>query len=133
MHDAKDDETSGEQVENPLHKDVRALFRPADSRAIAFRVAILQAFAQVGDSKALPVVERLAKGETKTEGEKRIQEAAQACMPALQLRADCAGHSRTLLCAANAAASHEDTLLRPAGGQQKAEPEKLLRPSQRDP
>ena len=119
-------------VENPLHKDVRALFQPADSRAIAFRVAILQAFEQVGDSKALPVV-RLAKVKRKTEGEKRIQEAAQACMPALQLRADCEGRSRTLLRAANAAASHEDTLLRPAGGQQKAEPEKLLRPSQREP
>lgn len=119
-------------VDNPLHKDVRALFRPADTRAIAFRVAILQAFEQVGDSNALAVVERLARGETKTAGESLIREAALACLPALQMRTQCEDRSRTLLRAAGAEANHEVALLRPVDGQHEVEPEKLLRSSQQD-
>jgi hypothetical protein len=119
-------------IENPLHKDVRRLFRPADSRAIAFRVAILQAFAQVGDSKTLPFVERLAKGEARTEGEKRLQEAAQDCLPALQLRVKLESHSRTLLRAAHALTGTE-TLLRPATGRPDTDPQSLLRPGPQEP
>src|SRR5205085_7757478 len=59
----------GIYVENPLYKDLQNLFRPNSDLAVDLRVAILQAFAQIGDSKALPVVERLARGEARTTGE----------------------------------------------------------------
>lgn len=116
-------------VENPLFKDVRDLFRPAKNREIDIRVAILQAFEQVGDSKALSVVERLAKRDVKTVGEKRIQEAAKQCLPALQLRAEEQRSSQTLLRAADVSSRATDTLLRAATGMQEAQSEQLLRPS----
>jgi hypothetical protein len=117
-------------VENPLYKDIRGLFRPANNKAVDFRVAIRQAFAQVGDSKALGVVERLATREAKTEGERRIQEAAEACLPALQTRADLERSSQTLLRASMPSSDASDTLLRPATGTQDSAPEQLLRASE---
>jgi hypothetical protein len=117
-------------VENPFYKDFRDLFRPANNRAVAFRVAILRAFEQVGDSKALAVVERLAKREAKTEGEKRIQEAAEACLPALQYRAEQERSSQTLLRAAMPSSAASETLLRAAAGTQDTAPEQLLRASE---
>ncbi len=116
-------------VENPLFKDVRYLFQPARNSAIDIRIAILQAFEQVGDSKALSVVERLAKREAGSAGEKRIQEAANQCLPALQLRTEEQRSSQTLLRAADASSAATDTLLRATTGTQDVQTEQLLRPS----
>ena len=97
-------------------------------RAIAFRVAILQAFAQVGDSSALPLVERLAHGEATTRGQRAIQEAARQCLPALMLRAEQERNGQTLLRAANAADAEGETLLRAAKGARETRHDQLLRP-----
>jgi len=101
-------------VESPLHKDIRALFRPADSRAIDFRVAILRALEKVGDSKAIPIVRQLATRKPGTPGERRIREAAITCLSALELRAEQLRSRRTLLRASHPNAAAPDTLLRPA-------------------
>lgn len=114
------------RVENPLYKDVSELFRPSRNTAVDLRVATLRAFEQVGDSKALPVVERLAKEEVKSPGEKLIRDVARACLPALQQRVDQERQSKTLLRAADTTMSESDTLVRPAGSQTVAET--LLRP-----
>ena len=116
-------------VENPLFKDVRYLFQPARNSAIDIRIAILQAFEQVGDNKALSVVERLAKREAGSAGEKRIQEAARQCLPALQLRTEEQRSSQTLLRAVDASTAGTDILLQAATGTQDVQPEQLLRPS----
>jgi len=114
-------------VESPLHKDIRALFRPADQRSIDLRVAILQAFEQIGDSKVLPVVTQLVSRKPGTIGERRIHEAAVSCLAALQLRQEQARSSQTLLRASHLAPAASDTLLRPAEGSQETSSAELLR------
>lgn len=119
-------------LESPINKPLRALHQPANERSVAFRIAILRAFAQVGDRKALRFVERVAKNDPKSEGERRVQDAALACLPALRRRAEQEGQRQTLLRPAQSASNEEDTLLRPASGGQDTAPETLLRPSQPD-
>ncbi len=119
-------------LENPLYKDARSFLRPATEKQIAFRVAILQAFKQVGDSSAFPFVERLAKREAKTTGEKRVKEAAEVCLPVLRLRAKQERPGRTLLRAADGTMADENKLLRPVAGARESDSEMLLRPGQRD-
>jgi hypothetical protein len=116
-------------VESPLYKDIRTLFRPAHNDKIDFHVAILKALEQVGDSKALPVVEKLAKGNPKTEGEQRIKEAAQNCLLFLQQRVQQQVYSQTLLRPAGIGPDDAETLLRPAEGAPETDHETLLRPS----
>lgn len=116
-------------IENPLYKDVRDLFRPAKNQAIEIRVSILQALEQVGDSKAIPFVAPLAKQEAKTDGERRIKEAAQECLPALKLRAEQQQTIQTLLRASQPSDALPDTLLRAAAGHQDTPSEQLVRAS----
>lgn len=114
-------------------EDPRPAIKVAYTRAISFRVAIFQAFAQVGDSAALPIVERLAQGEAKTVEQKRIQAEAQACLPPLKLRIVQMRNPQTLLRAASASDTGAETLLRAAKGGQETNPVQLLRPSQPNP
>jgi hypothetical protein len=79
-------------VDNALYKDVTAILGPAslskaaNKRAVDLRVAILRAFQQVGDSRGLPVVEKLATGRAKTPGHETVRNAAQDCLPYLRER-----------------------------------------------
>jgi hypothetical protein len=94
-------------------------------------LAILKAYEQVGDGSALPFVERLASG--RSAGVSReVREAAQACLPFLQERAERERASRELLRAASASDTPSDVLLRPAGGTIEADPQQLLRASASD-
>ncbi|MCW3055026.1 MAG: hypothetical protein JWN14_4196 [Chthonomonadales bacterium] len=108
--------------------NLRPLSPAAYQREVAFRVAILQAFAQVGDSRALAVVERLVQGEAKTEELRQVQAAAQACLPSLILRCEQIRSHKTLLRAADASDTGAETLLRAAQGTRETPPEQLLRP-----
>ncbi len=118
------------RVENPLYKDVLGVFRPARGKPVTLRVAILQALEQVGDAAALPVVQALADGPARTQGEKAIREAALQCLPALQQRAEEErAHGRLLR---PAAAPEAETLLRAAGGAPGGEAEVLLRAADGD-
>jgi hypothetical protein len=65
-------------------------------------LAILTALEQVGDEKAMPYVEKLAAGRTRSSWEKRIQAAAEVCLPYLKQRVEEARSRQTLLRAAPA-------------------------------
>lgn len=93
-----------------------------------YLVAVLKALEQVGDSSALPVVERLATGKLKTADPKRVQAAARACLPYLQTRCQQQQASDTLLRASGVFETPPDVLLRPAHGVLTAEGAELLRP-----
>jgi hypothetical protein len=102
--------------------------QPSLERKVEMRIAILKAFAQVGDSSTLPIVQRLVHGEAKTTAKQRIQTEAQACLTALELRIEQARNPQTLLRASNAFDASAETLLRAAKGGQVTAPEQLLRP-----
>ena len=97
-------------------------------REIEFRVAALQAFTQVGDSRMISGVAQLVQGKARTQGEERIQEAARICLAALRERAGQRYSNQTLLRPAGAAEMGAEILLRPATGAPKTPSEQLLRP-----
>jgi hypothetical protein len=99
-------------------------------REAAFRIAILHAFARIGDSAALTAVEALTRGDAYTAEEIRIQEAAQACLPLLQMRAEQARSNQTLLRPSSASDPAGETLLRAVVAAPETHPEQLLRPHQ---
>ena len=94
-----------------------------------FIVAVLKAYEQVGDVKAIPVVTKLANGVTRTERQRAVQQAAQECLPLLQGNTAPLGHSQTLLRAADSFHAAPDVLLRPAVGAATVPVEELLRSS----
>jgi hypothetical protein len=96
-----------------------------------FLVAILRAFEQIGDTRCVPYVEELAR----FADQKRVRDAAEACLPYLQELAENERSSQTLLRAASASGTTPDTLLRPAHALTETEPGHLLRASalQQDP
>ncbi len=120
-------------AEKPLFSDIGYVFRRANEKDIELRVAILAALEQIGDRSALPIVVRLANGKAKTAGQRRIQEAAQACLPALQLLTRLEGDPLTLLRASDAANTAPGTLLRAAQGVAQTPPGELLRPGPPQP
>lgn len=93
-----------------------------------FLIAALKALEQIGDGSALAVVENLAAGKIKTADPKRVQAAAQACLPFLQTRYEQQQASQMLLRASHAFETPPDTLLRPAQGIVTTEDAELLRP-----
>lgn len=93
-------------------------------------IAILKALEQIGDEKALPAVENLAKIESCNGMEPLVKEAAQECLPALTERVERQRRAQTLLRPAAAPDNPAELLLRPAPGAAPADPDRLLRPSQ---
>lgn len=67
------------------------------SENASFVVTVLQVLEQVGDGDALPHVEKLIGGKSKTAPDARVQEAAHACLPFLQQRAEQEHAAATLL------------------------------------
>lgn len=96
-------------------------------------IAILKAFQQVGDSAAVPVVERLANARPFTAQERKVVAEAQECLPYLRLCAVNNSASHSLLRASSLGDySATDNLLRPAWENPETRPEQLLRPSEKD-
>ena len=91
-------------------------------------VAIVRAFAQVGDSSVLPLVERIADSPAHTRRRRRLKAEAEACLPFLQAHVRQEQASRTLLRASAPGSGGPDTLLRPAGSAN-SDPGQLLRES----
>ncbi len=88
------------------------------------QLAILRAFEQIGDARAIPTVERLC-----THPDTRLREQAEQCMPFLYERARRANESATLLRGAQAPTlTAPDQLLRPAMSSSQTPVEQLLRP-----
>ncbi len=99
----------------------------------AYDVAILKAWEQVGDERALPFVEKLASLSARSPAQKRVQQAAQECLPYLQTRADRQRTAQTLLRAAQPPVEPGDILLRAATPHAApVETEQLLRASSVD-
>lgn len=102
-------------------------------RNVEFRIAILKALAQIGDESALPIVQRLACSEAKSDVQRRIQAAAATALPDLLLRVEQQHSHQTLLRASDASANEPESLLRAASGSSaKARPEQLLKPASPD-
>jgi hypothetical protein len=90
-------------------------------------LAILKAYEQVGDAKAIPAVERLANISGKSARRVQFREAAQACLPLLRANLPTVDSTRTLLRAASSASTSPETLLRPATSETVTNPDELLR------
>lgn len=99
-----------------------------NQRSADFLVAVLAALEQVGDGRALPMVESLAAGRIVTAEPKRVQAAAQECLPYLQTRYEQQQASQTLLRASALSETPSNTLLRPAQGVGATEAVEMLRP-----
>jgi hypothetical protein len=75
----------------------RSLHRALNGENTGLTLAILSALERVGDDRALPYVERLARGQRRAAKSLEIQRAAQVCLPFLQVRIEKELVSRTLL------------------------------------
>lgn len=104
---------------------LRALTR--QDAALEFVLAALKALEQIGDLRALPVVESLATGRRVTADPKRVQSAAQECLPYLLIRCEQQRASQTLLRASSSSSTPAADLLRPAHGTGDTSSTELLR------
>ena len=100
-----------------------------DAARTDFRVAALQALAQIGEASDLPLVEGIAGMDAKKADTLRVQEAAQECLPLLKVRLGLLSDAKTLLRASTPENETGGTLLRAASGPNVAKPNELLRPS----
>lgn len=114
---------------NIITNDAQIPGQTSHNDTTLFRIAILQALSQVGDKNCLQVVRKLALGPARSESQKRIQVAAQNCLPLLLSRVEQQQSSQTLLRAADPINCGTETLLRPASNTSLTAPEQLLRPS----
>ena len=114
-------------LENPLGKDVLALFKPADKTQTEFRTVLLDTFAHFGDESHLPVLERLAQSDAKTEGEEVLLRTARAGLPMLRDRISRRSAEKTLLRASSVEETGA-TLLRPSTENPAHDADELLRP-----
>jgi hypothetical protein len=93
------------------------------------RVAILRAFARIGDGSVVTPVRRIADSPARTRRQRELKAEAQKCLPALSARTRHEAASRTLLRAANIQTSAPNTLLRPAAAASSSTADHLLRPA----
>jgi hypothetical protein len=122
------DEDQRTQLYKALHKHPNK-----KNPNITLHQAILKALQQVGDEKALPHVEKLAKGEGIADRFPELKVAAEACLPFLTARVEQIRASQTLLRASSAAeapSAGSDVLLRPALDAGATPAQELLRASQ---
>ena len=92
-------------------------------------LAALKALEQIGDAKAIPIVERIANMKTRTPRRQQIKQAAIECLPLLRANHTAVDANRMLLRASSAAPIAPDTLLRPAMPAPDPAPQQLLRAS----
>ncbi len=90
-------------------------------------LAILKAYEQVGDAKAVPAVEKLANLKPRNERQRAAQQAAAECLPLLHSHAMPLDQNQTLLRAAGQSKAAADVLLRPAAETLNVPVEELLR------
>lgn len=93
---------------------------------LTFRLAILKALEQIGDTAAIPVVARLANGQARTTDQKALKAAALDCLPLLQVNFGGVEATKTLLRASTPENAAPETLLRPAEFTLDENPEQLL-------
>ncbi|HZT42828.1 MAG TPA: hypothetical protein VFA07_11740 [Chthonomonadaceae bacterium] len=106
-----------------------SLYTAIQSSNAVFVVTVLQALEQIGNGDALPYVEKLIGGKSKTAHDVRVQEAAQTCLPFLQQCAEQEHAAATLLRASSNADPAANSLLRPDFANASIPPAQLLRAS----
>ncbi len=94
---------------------------------LSFTLAILKAYEQVGDPKAVPVVRKLANMRARTPRQRTIKQAAAECLPLLQSHTVPLDQNQTLLRAAGQSKAAAEVLLRPAAEAGNVPAEELLR------
>ncbi len=99
---------------------------------LSLSLAILKAYEQVGDAKAIPVVEKLAALRPSNERRSTVQQAALQCLPLLQSHTVPLDQTQTLLRAASQSGAAADVLLRPAADNDTAPADQLLRAADRE-
>ena len=104
-------------------------FTTANSHNHTLCLAILKALEQIGDGKALPIVERLAEMKTRNSRRLKVKQAANDCLPLLRANYVSVDANRTLLRASAAVTAAPETLLRPAPFVAESAPLQLLRAS----
>lgn len=112
-----------------LDDDQRAILRRAvkgENRILV--LAILKAWEQVGDSKAIPEVEQLVAGGYKVGNNAEIQAAAKDCLSHLRILAEQERASQLLVRAAESPTDASHILLRPAHDVGDNSPDRLVRP-----
>ena len=104
-------------------------FRNPDDMVKPMLKAILRAYEQVGDSAAIPIVERLANGGGGAKHNLEIRQAARECLPFLRQRGPNEIQRQYLLRASFSEDFAPQTLLRSAAFKPENSPEELLRPA----
>ena len=95
--------------------------------SLAFKIAILKAYQQVGDESSLAVVEKLAKMRGWSNRARILRDAAQECLPHLRERAADTTANLTLLRGSQPESAGKDALLRPAIENAATSAQELLR------
>ena len=96
---------------------------------LAFILATLKSYEQIGGMEDLPTVTRLAEGKGYAKQSINVRRAAQECLPYLRARSEVQELRQTLLRASNPAAANPATLLRPASAANVSDPAQMLRAS----
>ncbi len=114
-------------VSESAPKTKRDAYEARIRRNTDMKLAILNAFKHIGDSREIAAVTRVTKLKAKTEYDREIVAAATECLAAIQARLDAAKDINNLL----RPSSSDDNarLLRPAVGAGDEDKEQLLRPS----
>ena len=93
----------------------------------ALALAILKAYEQVGDAKAIPIVKRLADSKPRNERQRKIQAAAEDCLPLLQAHVGGMDVAHSLLRASMPDTNAPKILLRAATADTSTNRDELLR------
>ncbi len=107
---------AGDLFENPARKL---------DRYARLQIAILELFEKIGDGSVLNAV-RIA---TKSGPTEAVRRAAMECLPFVEMRAEKAMQSKTLLRASGGEEASAASLLRPASSSAEIAPEEMLRPA----
>ena len=94
---------------------------------LSLRLAILKALEQIGDASAIPIVMSLTVGKARTENERALKAAAEACLPLLRANSGAVEATNTLLRASAQESAAPETLLRASEPAPDMNPKELLR------
>jgi len=112
-----------------LHILLRSAIFPGLSPEVllSLRLAILKALEQIGDASAIPIVMSLTVGKARTENEKTLKAAAEACLPLLRQNSGGVEATKMLLRASSLESAAPETLLRASEPAPDMNPKELLR------
>ncbi len=93
---------------------------------LQYRLAVLKALEQIGDTDAIPLVEHLANAKARTADQKALKAAAIKCLPLLLVNSTDVEATQTLLRASSPENAAPETLLHPVDFTPDPTPQQLL-------